>query len=112
MLQFIRGTTPTITITVTNENIDLSDVTQVWIYVSQQNKPKIDKDIDDVTIDTEEKTITVKLTQADTLALRAGDSYFQMRVLLSDDTALATVATKVTVLDVYKNGEIKVEEEE
>lgn len=111
-MQFIRGTTPTITITVKNDDIDLSTIEQVWIYVSQQNKVKIDKDIDDVTIDTGEKTITVKLTQEDTLALRAGDSFFQMRVLLSDDTALATIATKVTVLDVYKNGEITSGEEE
>ena len=111
-MQFIRGTTPTITITVTNEDIDLSDVTQVWIYVSQRNKPKIDKNIDDVTIDTENKTFTVTLTQDDTLALRAGECYFQMRVLLADETALATVATKITVLDVYKNGVIKVDDEE
>ena len=42
-MQIIRGTTPTITVTVTND-IDLSMVTQVWVYVAQQNKPKISRD--------------------------------------------------------------------
>lgn len=104
-MQIIRGTTPTITVTVTND-IDLSMVTQVWVYVAQQNKPKISRDIETVTIDTEAKTFTVRFTQAETLELRAGDCFFQMRVLLSDNTALATIAQKLTVIDVYKGGEI------
>lgn len=105
-MQFIRGTTPTVVITVTNE-VDLSTVEQVWIYVSQQNKVKIDKKIEDVTINTQRKTFTVRLTQDDTLALRAGDCLFQLRVLLDDTTALATVATKIKVIDVYKDGVIE-----
>lgn len=104
-MQLIRGTTPTINVKVTND-MDLSDVTQVWVYIAQQNKPKVFKDINDVTVDTEESTFTTTLSQDDTLALRAGDCYFQMRVLLSDGTALATVAQKLTVLNVYKDGEI------
>lgn len=109
-MQIIRGTTPTIVITVTNDDIDLSMVTQVWVYLAQQNKAKVFKDISDVTIDEEARTFTVRLEQSDTLDLRAGDCYFQMRVLLSDETALATIAQKLTVIDVYKNGEITDEE--
>ena len=109
-MQIIRGTTPSITITVTNEDIDLSTVSQVWVYIAQQNKPKVDKDIDDVVIDPENKTIVLRLEQTDTLNLRAGDAYFQIRMLLEDTTALATIAQKLTVVDVYKNGEITEEE--
>ena len=41
-MQLIRGTTPTIVITVQTE-LDLHQVSQVWIYLSQQNKVKVDK---------------------------------------------------------------------
>lgn len=105
-MQLIRGTTPTITINVTNEDLDLSTVSQIWVYIAQQNKAKVNKTIEDVTIDAENKTITLRLEQADTLALRAGDCYFQIRMLLEDTTALATIAQKLTVVEVYKGGEI------
>lgn len=35
-MQIIRGTTPTIIITITNET-DLSAVQEVWVYIAQQN---------------------------------------------------------------------------
>ena len=107
-MKFIRGTTPTIEITV-NSDIDLHQVAQVWVYISQQNKVKVDKLISDVTFDYEHKIIGVLLSQKDTLALRAGDALFQIRLLLMDNTALATVASKVDVLEVYKGGVISEE---
>ena len=47
-MQLIRGTTPTINMNVKSE-LDLTLVKNIWVYVSQQNKVKIDKGIDDVT---------------------------------------------------------------
>ena len=105
-MQLIRGTTPNIVATVKNDT-DLSVVTQVWFYISQQNKPKVDKLIEDVVIDTENKTISAILSQDDTLALRAGDALFQIRLLTNDGTALASVAQKITILEVYKGGVIE-----
>lgn len=106
-MQIIRGTTPTITVNVLSE-IDLTTVTQVWLYISQQNKVKIDKIIEDVTFDTEHRKISVLLSQEDTLALKADiDTLFQIRLLLEDDTALATPASKVKVVEVYKGGVIQ-----
>lgn len=105
-MQLIRGTTPTIIITVQTD-IDLTQVAEVWIYLSQQNKVKVDKQLDDVSIDTENKTITVTLSQDDTLALKADiDTLFQIRLLLMNGTALATLASKVTVKEIYKGGVI------
>ena len=104
-MQFIQGTTPSIIITVQTE-IDLHQITAVWIYVSQQNKVKVDKELSDVTFDYEHRTMTVKLTQEDTLALKEGDAFFQIRVLMTDGTALATLASKVTVKPAYKDGVI------
>lgn len=106
-MQIIRGTTPTIVITITNE-MDLSTVQEVWVYIAQQNKVKVDKLLPDVTIDTENNKISVKLEQDDTLNLKANqDALFQIRMLLTDGTALATVATDVEVGEVYKGGVIE-----
>ena len=111
-MQLIRGTTPTIIITVQTE-IDLHQAAEVWIYISQQNKVKVDKQLDNVTFDYEHRTMTVLLSQEDTLALKAEqDALFQIRLLLLDGTALATLASKVTVKEVYKGGVITPDEEE
>ena len=108
-MQFIRGTTPSIVITVKTE-LDLHQIAEVWIYVSQQNKVKVDKQLTDVTFDYAENTMTIKLSQEDTLALKEGEALFQIRVLMMDGTALATLASKVDVKPVYKGGVISEED--
>ena len=105
-MQLIRGTTPTIIITVQTE-IDLHQVSEVWIYISQQNKVKVDKQLEDTTFDYEERTMTVTLSQDDTLALKEGEALFQIRLLLMNGTALATLASKVDVKPIYKGGIIE-----
>ena len=106
-MEIVRGTTPTIVITVKNE-MDLTTIQEVWVYIAQQNKVKIDKLYQDVTIDAEHNKISVKLEQEDTLKLKANqDALFQIRMLLTDDTALATIATEVEVAEVYKDGIIQ-----
>ena len=106
-MQIIRGTTPTIEITVKSE-LDFNTIQQVWVYISQQNKVKVDKLISDVTFDPEHDKISVLLSQEDTLGLKADiDTLFQIRLLLNDGTALATTASKVKVIEVYKGGVIE-----
>ena len=106
-MEIIRGTTPTIEITVKSE-LDFDDIQQVWVYISQQNKVKVDKLISDVTLDSENKKISVLLSQEDTLALKSNsEALFQIRLLLTDETALATPAAKVKVIEVYKGGIIE-----
>lgn len=108
-MQFIRGTTPSIELLYKQE-IDLHQVAEVWIYVSQQKVVKVDKKLEDVTFDYENRKMTVKLTQLETLGLKAGDALFQIRLLLNDGTALATVAAEVEVMEIYKQGVISEEE--
>lgn len=106
-MQIIRGTTPTIEITIKNE-MDLTAIQEVWVYISQQKKVKIDKKISDVSIDAEHNKISVKLEQEDTLGLKASqDTIFQIRMLLTDETALATIAKEIEVAEVYKDGVIE-----
>lgn len=105
-MEIIRGTTPTIIISVQTD-IDLSVVSAAWIYISQQNKVRVDKKLNDISIDAEEKTITVTLTQQDTLNLKANiEAFFQIRLRLGE-TALATTATKIVIKEIYKDGVIQ-----
>ena len=104
-MNFIRGTTPTIEITIKNR-IDFSTITEVWVYISQMNMVKVDKKINDVTFDQSTNKIIVTLSQQHTLALKAGEALFQIRLLLQDNTALATLATKIKVDEIYKGGVI------
>lgn len=104
-MQIYMGSTPTI-ITNIKSDIDLSTITQIWWVISQQNKEKIVKEIGDCTIDSDEKTISVRLSQENTLSLREGDAILQMRLLLNDGNALVSPQIKVTVKPVNKKGVI------
>lgn len=108
-MSIIRGTTPTIVANIKND-IDLNDMVQVWFYLSQSNKVKVDKDIDDCIIDATNKKIIIKLTQEDTLNLKTGDAIIQLRILLNDGTALANEGSEEDILEIYKGGVISVEE--
>ena len=103
-MQLIRGTTPRITAKIKND-IDLHTLVEVWVYISQQNKVKVDKTIDDIIFNYEQHKILVPLTQEDTLALKAGqEALIQIRALTSNDTALGMIAKKVDIKEVYKGG--------
>ena len=104
MLDITRGTTPTCFIYV-KEEIPLQNIRAVWVFVSQNNKVKIDKVTEDITIDYDHHYLTVKFSQEDTLNLKAGEAMFQVRVLLNND-ALASYAKKIKIYPVYKEGVI------
>ena len=104
-MQIIRGTTPTIVINI-KDDIDLSQVVEVWVYISQQNKVKVDKKIEDVSFNVDDRQILLTLSQDDTLNLKAGDALFQIRILLNSGTALATTATDIEIIEIYKGGVI------
>lgn len=107
-MQLIRGTTPTLTINVKND-IDLHTIVNVWVYISQQNKPKVDKGFEDISFNYEQNKMYVTLTQEDTLALKAGDALIQIRALTDGDVALGMIAKKVDIKEVYKGGVIREE---
>lgn len=108
-MSIVRGTTPTICANIKNE-IDLHLITQVWFYISQQKKIRVDKTIDDCEFDYENRKILITLSQEDTLNLKAGSAIFQLRVLLENGTALANKGAEEKIFEVYKDGIIAVEE--
>lgn len=69
------------------------------------------KDISDVTFidDVEEDTciLQVTLSQAETLKFNYGPASVQLRILLNDDTALASDEVPIVIKRIIKNGIIE-----
>ena len=102
-MKLIRGTTPTITINVKSD-IDLNKIVAIWVYISQNKRVAVDKKFEDVIIDANAHTIKVTLSQNDTLGLKEGSAFFQIRLLMTNGTALACVAKSISIIEVYKGG--------
>ena len=109
MSTIIRGTTPTLTFNVKNEQMDLSNIAEVWItFKTKPGVKLIEKtyDINDVTIDAQEKTITLSLSQEDTLAFADSNMLVQVRLRMNDGTAFASAIIETTIGHILKEGQI------
>jgi hypothetical protein len=104
-MQIIRGTTPSI-IAHVNSNINLGEISNIWVYIYQEGRVVIDKGRSDVTINPDAKTIRVRLTQSETLSLKADvGALFQIRLIIGY-TAYASLAVNIAIKEVYKGGSI------
>ena len=96
-----RGTTPT---NVFNVDVDLTNAEVIYITYKQQNKVVFEKTKDDITVT--ENSLTVKLTQEETLKLTEREVEIQIRARFSDGTALASNIIKTTASKILKDGVI------
>lgn len=96
-----RGTTPTNTFTV---DVDLTNAKALFITYKQGGRVAVEKRIDDVEITA--KTLTVNLTQKDTLKFNSGNVDIQIRARLIGGEALASDIMTVPVEAILKEGEI------
>ena len=105
----IRGTTPTHVFS--KLPILASEIQEIWITYLQGGKPVLTKEKDSVTfednIQEQTCTATVKLTQDETLAFTSGQASVQVRILLTDDTALASDEVPLTVKRIIHDGKIE-----
>lgn len=106
-MEIIRGTTPTISINILDEDINFEDISVIWINIAQNGKDVVDKATEDIEYDETYNQILVHLSQTDTLKLNPGSGLLQLRILLNDDTALASKPIKFNVVGVLKEGYIK-----
>lgn len=104
----IRGTTPThvfAKLPVTSDKI-----AQLWVSYFQNGKEILMKDLTSATFsdDPEEDTCIaeIHLTQEDTLLFKQGMTTVQLRLLLTDETALASDEVPLPVRRVIKDGVI------
>lgn len=76
-----RGTTPTITCTLSTD-IDLTESDLIRVIIRQGGHVRLVKEAGEVTI--QDKTISVKLSQKETLSFYSGSADIQVRIKASD----------------------------
>lgn len=96
-----RGTTPTLILKVP---IDTSLISKVYITFKQKGRTRLEKELKDCTC--EENQLVVPLTQADTLLLDASECELQLRTKLSTQQVFASKPKKISISDIFKDGEI------
>lgn len=88
-----RGTTPTITCTLSTD-IDLTESDLIRVIIRQGGHVRLVKEAGEVTI--QDKTISVKLSQKETLSFYSGSADIQVRIK-SSDAVYATVIKSIRV---------------
>lgn len=92
-----RGTTPTITLTV-NE-VDLTDLKSVYVTFCQAGK-MLTKQSGDEGVEITEHTVSILLSQEETLSFSPGTAEVQLRGLTNGGNAFATNVGRVAVKEV------------
>lgn len=97
-----RGTTPTFKFTLPFE---VGTLKAAYISIEQNRRVMLEKSIEECTLS--DKTISVKLTQEETLKLLVQDqTKIQLRVRLSDGSALASQIFVIPTEGILKDGVI------
>lgn len=99
-----RGTTPTLVFTIVSDGLDLSTLTQVWVTIKDQSH-KITYDINRVTI--EDNTISVSMSQEETLTFSNSMLEVQIRMLDEDGNAFATPIKVLPLERILEGGVIE-----
>lgn len=104
-----RGTTPNIVIKV-NSDLDLSTMEQIWVTFKNKSAEKTyDKDV--IEVDAINNTLTLTMSQEDTLAFQTcgsmqGKVEVQLRLLDDEGMAYASNINEVNLLRILKEGVI------
>lgn len=100
-----RGTTPTLYLELETE-LDLSNIAEMWVTFKSPTV-EVTKTLsnNEITFDSETNTVTVVLSQEDTLSLYNGEAEVQIRFKIND-LAYATDIAKVDIQKILKEGVI------
>lgn len=99
-----RGTTPTIIFHV-KSNLDLKTMKQIWVTFKSVISEKT-YEINELVINSEEKTITVEMSQEDTLKFYNGVVKTQIRFLDEYNRAYASNIKELELNNILKEGVI------
>ena len=92
-----QGTTPTITLTL--DALDLTSLKSVYVTFCQSGK-KLTKQSGDDGVDINKHTVSVSLSQKETLSFTPGTVEVQLRGLTNGGDAFATNVARVAVREV------------
>lgn len=102
----IRGTTPTLTFKISTD-LDFNDIEKAEItFKSVSGTKEKTWDENDLGIDPIEKTMTLTLSQDDTLFFSVGEIDIQLRVKLNNDMVYASKIITSTLDRILKEGVI------
>lgn len=102
-MEIRRGTTPTICIEIPDE-IDTSKITAAYVTLNQDGT-ELEKNIEDLTIT--DQVLSFVLTQDETLEFNSLiNGWVQIRIKLSNGTALASQKETLKILPIIKEGTI------
>ena len=93
-----RGTTPVITLKVNTPDFDMNNINVCHVTICDDNG-KNKKTFTDPTIDVDAKTISVELTQEDTLSYAYGNINIQAKIKLESGSI---VASRIVVMTMKK----------
>lgn len=99
-----RGTTPILIFNVKSE-LNLLTIEELWITFKASSKEKTFT-LDDVSINNEEKQVTLQMSQDDTLYFGSGKLSVQFRFRTSDGNAYASNIKSITLDAILKDGVI------
>lgn len=100
-----RGTTPSLIFKL-NTELDFSSIAEVMLTIKKGSHSQTWKS-NELSIDADEKAISITLTQKETLAFEDGEAEAQIRILTADGVALATNIVKIDVKRILMGGIIE-----
>ena len=101
-----RGTTPSITFKIKTD-IVLNDLAECWItFKSKLGSKEKTFTLQDIIVDAENKTLTISMSQDETLYFNTGTLDIQIRLRMNDDLAYASDIQEITMKKILKDGEI------
>lgn len=106
----IRGTTPTIVFNI-NSELDLSAMVQVWATFKSKTH-EVTRDLSTLDIDTDKRTVTVTLTQEETLQFKEINVDAQLRLLSDTGKAYASDIKRLKVGGILRDGVIYEDDEQ
>lgn len=102
----IRGTTPILTFKI-NTELDLSEIDKAEItFKSMAGSKEKTWDQNRMMIDTQEKIITLSLTQQETLYFDTGEINIQLRIKMNDELVYASKIITNSLDKILKEGVI------
>ena len=105
----IRGTTPTLSFHVKNEDLNLNEIAEIWITFKTKIGLKPQEKsfgMDNIFIDAENHTIELYLGQEDTLFFMGNQVFAQIRARLDNDLAYASSIFEIDIGQILKDGVI------
>lgn len=99
-----RGTTPELTLTLETD-LNLDTLESCWVTIKSATNIK-NIGLEDLFVDNENKTITVGLSQEDTLKFGPGEARVQVRMRTASDQAFASSEATIRIDQILKDGVI------